>query len=109
MEYNELAQRWKRLHQGSGSDDFLPPPDDHRVEFHHRAQNMSDVAAVVRAAQSLWRSSPRHHLFHASVALADEFLISVDYHCTLLETIWEHDIYISLFCGVLQSLIKVYF
>ena len=101
VEYNELVQRWKRLN------DDVPPEDS--VEFKERGQNLGDVIHIVRDAQPLWKASPRRHIFSHSVKLAEDFLSSFIVHDTLLDLpeIKDHDIYLSLIHGVLQSLIKV--
>ena len=99
MEYNELAQSWKRFQEN------LPLAD--HVEFQERPQTSHDVQAVVRNVQTRWLSHPRQQVFSRSMTLCDTFVETIDPHAVLLMTLPKNESYRSLFYGVLQSIIKV--
>lgn len=99
VEYNELAQSWKRFHES------LAPED--QVHFQERAQDAHDVLDVVRSVQSLWMSNPRKHLFSRAMALSNQFLSTFETHTVLLMALPHHESNRSLLYGVLQSILKV--
>ncbi|THC92852.1 hypothetical protein EYZ11_007665 [Aspergillus tanneri] len=99
VEYNELAQSWKRFQ------DSLPSED--HVEFQERAQIAEDVFRVVQNVQTVWMSSSKQRLFMRSMALCDKFLSTLDPHSMLLVALPKNEFYVSLFYGVLQSILKV--
>ncbi|KKK14058.1 hypothetical protein P175DRAFT_0559316 [Aspergillus ochraceoroseus IBT 24754] len=98
VEYNELAQSWKRFQE------LLAPTD--RVCFEERPQTAPDVQAVVRGVQALWGSSPQQRAFRRSMALCDTFAATLDSHTVTLTTLPNHQFYSALFYGVLQSMLK---
>ncbi|KAE8374566.1 hypothetical protein BDV26DRAFT_36633 [Aspergillus bertholletiae] len=98
VEYNELAQSWRRFQEN------LPLAD--HVEFQERPQTSQDVRVVVRNVQTLWLSHPRQQVFSRSMTLCDTFVETIDSHAALLMTLPKSDSYRSLFYGVLQSIIK---
>ncbi|KAF9886700.1 hypothetical protein FE257_011214 [Aspergillus nanangensis] len=98
VEYNELAQSWKRFQ------DNIAPND--KVDFQLRPQNAQDVLAVVRDIQSGWMSNPRQRLFNRCMTLCEDFVSSVDPHSVLLAALPNSEFNQSLFYGVLQSIIK---
>ncbi|KAE8157974.1 hypothetical protein BDV40DRAFT_276869 [Aspergillus tamarii] len=98
VEYNELAQSWKRFQEN------LPFAD--HVEFQERPQTSEDVRAVVRDVQTRWLSHPRQQVFSRSMTLCDTFMETIDPHAVLLMTLPKNESYRSLFYGVLQSIIK---
>ncbi|OJJ31116.1 hypothetical protein ASPWEDRAFT_119323 [Aspergillus wentii DTO 134E9] len=98
IEYNELAQTWEIFQ------DSLPAED--QVDFQERPQDARDVLSLVRNVQTVWMSTPRQRVFSLSMTLCDRFLSTFDSHSILLMTLPECELYISLFYGSLQSLIK---
>ncbi|OOQ82356.1 phytanoyl-CoA dioxygenase family protein [Penicillium brasilianum] len=99
VEHNELAQTWKTFVR------YLPPST--RVERGDRPPSVSDVVALVRNTQSLWRSQPRHRVFDQVVALCDRFVPTLETHATLLAVLPDANLFHApLFYSVLQTLIK---
>ncbi|KAE8353677.1 hypothetical protein BDV28DRAFT_132676 [Aspergillus coremiiformis] len=98
VEYNELAQSWKRFNEN------LPLED--QVKFQERPQTLQDVLAVVRIVQTLWLSHPRQQVFSRSMTLCDTFIDTINPHAVLLMTLPKSESYRSLFYGVLQSVIR---
>ncbi|KAE8144718.1 hypothetical protein BDV25DRAFT_87395 [Aspergillus avenaceus] len=98
VEYNELAQSWKRFQ--------VDLPVEDQVTFHERSQSSEDVVAVVRNVQALWISSSRQQLYSRSMTLCDTFISTLAAHTKLFTVLPRNEAYRSLFYGVLQSIIK---
>jgi hypothetical protein len=101
VECNELAQTWKKFQE------HLPQQD--QVGFDERLQEFRDVSAMIGNLQNVWMSTPRQRVFDRSMALCDQFISSVHLHLVLLSALPRNEAYITLFHGVLQSVIKVRF
>lgn len=98
IEYNELAQAWKRLQA------FLPV--ESQVQFQERPQHARDLVTEIRNVQRRWLSSSRQPVFSRSISLCDDLLATVDAHSILSSLPGSHA-YLALFYGTVQSTIKV--
>lgn len=99
IEYNELAQAWRRLRA------FLPL--ECQAEFHDRPRDAQSLLTEIRNVQAAWISSPRQRIFTRSMTLCDDFISTVDAHSFLLATLPEPESYLALFYGTLQATVKV--
>ncbi|RHZ71308.1 hypothetical protein CDV55_108240 [Aspergillus turcosus] len=98
VECNELAQTWKKFQEN------LPEQD--QVDFDGRLQEFHDVSAMVGNVRTVWMSNPRRRLFSRSMALCDQFISTVHLHLVLFAGLPRNEAYLTLFHGVLQSVIK---
>lgn len=99
VECNELAQTWKTFQEN------LPEQD--QVGFDERLQEFHDVSAMVGNVRTVWMSNPRRRVFSRSMALCDQFISTVHLHLVLFSGLPRNEAYLTLFYGVLQSVIKV--
>lgn len=99
IEYNELAQAWRRLQA------FLPL--ESQVEFQERPQDARALLAEIHNIQAAWMSSPRQRMFSRSMSLCDDFISTVDAHSFLWTALPESQSYLALFYGTVQAAIKV--
>ncbi|PWY64268.1 hypothetical protein BO70DRAFT_357000 [Aspergillus heteromorphus CBS 117.55] len=95
IEYNELAQSWKRFQEN------LLPTD--QVHFSERLQGPEDVLNLIATINPVWPSSAgqlesRDHY--------DYFRSTLGAHADFLKALPKNDLYRSIFYGVLQSLLK---
>lgn len=100
IEYNELAQAWKRLQT------FLPV--ECHVVFQERPRDARGLATEIRNVQARCIASSHKRPFSRLMGLCDDFLATVDVH-SLLSTLPMSETYLALFYGTLQSIVKVTF
>lgn len=100
IEYNELAQAWKRLQA------FLPV--ECHVVFQEPPRDARGLAAEIRNVQARCMASSLQWPVRRLVRPCDVFLATVDAHALLL-ALPMSETYLALFYGTLQSIIKVTF
>ena len=99
IEGNELNRAWERFRNTL--------PLEERVQFEKRAQTVADVINVVENVERVWRQKKRTGFFGKTKTYFRKICNTLGSHSTLLELLPSGSQYASVFCGTLQTLIKV--
>ena len=99
IEGNELNKAWDQFRNTL--------PLEERVQFEKRAQTVADVVKVVEDVEREWRQKKRKGFSGQTKTWFRKICNTLDSHSTLLELLPSSSQYASVFCGTLQTLIKV--
>lgn len=101
IEGNQLNKAWDNFRN------TLPLED--RVQFEKRAQTVADVINLVEDVERVWRHKKRKGFSGQAKTCFRKICNTLGSHSTLLELLPSGSQYASVFCGTLQTLIKVSF
>ena len=96
---NALSEAWAHF-KGK-----LPPEE--QIEFAKRPQEFADVINVVRKVEEHWQQKKKKGVSGHAKRYFRRVCTKLDSHSTLLEILPSGSQYASVFCGTLQTLIKV--
>ena len=82
-------------------------PLEERVQFEKREQTIADVINVVENVESEWRYKKRKGFSGQTKTCFRKICNTLGSHSTLLELLPSGSQYASVFCGTLQTVIKV--
>ena len=99
IEGNELNKAWGKFRNTL--------PLEEQVQFEKRAQTVADVINVVENVEREWRYKKRKGFSGQAKTYFRKICNTLGSHSTLLELLPSGSQYASVFCGTLQTLIKV--
>jgi hypothetical protein len=100
MEGNELSRTWARFH------DILPVDD--RAKFAQRPVQLDDVFKLVQETDKEWQTRKDAGKFGKVKVTFRKICKNLDVHSEMLTVLPSSSQYVSIFYGVLQTLIKVF-
>ena len=99
VEGNTLSDAWAQFR------DKLPL--DAQIEFAQRPQTFEDVITVVQEIEGKWQQKKQKGAWGRTRTCFRRVCTMLESHSNLLEILPSNSQYASIFCGTLQTLIKV--
>ena len=99
VERQKLNNTWTQFRE------FLPP--DARAELARRPANFEDVVNMMKGIEDEWQQKREKGTWGITKKYLRRVGTTINSHSTLLKVLPADSHYVSIFCGTVQTLIKV--